>query len=250
MPSSSKRQSPHASAGQGNVATPVTDILAELNRRGSARNVDGMARYGIMVANGKIFGVSVGTLRDLGKRLGRDHALAAALWDTEWYEARMLAAFVDEPARVTPAQMERWCRDFDNWAICDHCCFHLFDKTPHAWTKITQWAKRKPEFERRAAFALIASLGVHDKQADDSSFSRCLPMIERAATDNRNFVKKGVSWALRVVGRRSPALHARSVALAKRLAASKTSSSSRWIGNDALRDLSKPAVLKRLAAKR
>jgi len=227
----------------------VKDILAELKRRGSQRNVDGMARYGITVPNGKIFGVSVGTLRDMGKRIGRDHALGLALWDTEWYEARMLAAFVDEPARVTPAQMNAWCRDFDNWAICDHCCFHLFDKTPHAYKQVPVWAKRKPEFERRAAFALIASLSTHDEKADSAQFVKFLPLIERAATDDRNFVKKGVSWALRGVGRRSPELHAKSVALATKLAASKESSA-RWIGNDALRDLNKPAVVKRMKVRR
>jgi 3-methyladenine DNA glycosylase AlkD len=225
----------------------VKDILAELKRRGSKRNVDGMARYGIVVQNGRIFGVSVGTLRDMGKRIGRDHDLALALWDTGWYEARMLAAFVDEPDRVTPAQMDRWCRDFDNWAICDHCCFHLFDKTPHAYKKVPTWAKRKQEFECRAAFALIASLGVHDKQAEPAAFAKFLPLIERAATDDRNFVKKGVSWALRVVGRRTPELYAQSVALAKKLAVSKDASA-RWIGNDALRDLARPAVVKRLNA--
>jgi 3-methyladenine DNA glycosylase AlkD len=228
--------------------TNVKAILAELKRRASQRNVDGMARYGITVPNGKIFGVSVGTLRDMGKRIGRDHELALGLWDTEWYEARMLAAFVDEPARVTPAQMDAWCRDFDNWAICDHCCFHLFDKTAHACKRVPVWAKRKPEFERRAAFALIASLGVHDKKADAPAFAKFLPLIERAATDDRNFVMKGVSWALRVVGRRTPELHAKSVALATKLAASKESSA-RWIGKDALRDLNKPAVLKRLKSK-
>jgi 3-methyladenine DNA glycosylase AlkD len=238
-----------ASASASDVAQQVRDILAELKRRGSQRNVDGMARYGIVVPSGKIFGVSVGTLRDLGKKLGRHHELALALWDTEWYEARMLAAFVDEPALVTPAQMDRWCRAFDNWAICDHCCFHLFDKTPHAYKKVAQWAKRKPEFERRAAFALLASLAGHDKKAADAAFAKLLPLIERAATDDRNFVKKGVSWALRGIGHRSPALHAQSVALAKRLAASQDSSA-RWVGTDALRDLTRPLVLKRLAKKK
>jgi 3-methyladenine DNA glycosylase AlkD len=145
--------------------------------------------------------------------------------------------------------MDRWCRDFDNWAICDHCCFHLFDRTPHAYKKVLAWAKRKPEFTRRAAFALIASLGVHDKKADPALFLKFLPLIERAATDDRNFVKKGVSWALRVVGRRTPELHAKSVALARKLTTSKHASA-RWIGNDALRDLNKPAVLKRLKDRR
>jgi 3-methyladenine DNA glycosylase AlkD len=160
----------------------------------------------------------------------------------------MLAAFVDEPARVTPAQMDRWCRDFDNWGICDTVCFHLFDRTPHAFRKVAAWARSSSEFERRAAFALLASLAAHDRVSGDEPFARCLPLVEAAAGDDRNFVKKGVSWALRMVGRRSRGLHAASVALARRLAAS-TEASARWIGRDAVRDLTKPAVAAKLAAK-
>jgi len=190
----------------------VRSVLATLERRGTKRNRDGMARYAIHAE--KVFGVSVGDIRKIAKELGRDHELAAALWHTEWYEARMLAAFVDDPKLVTPSQMDHWCRDFDNWAICDTVCFHLFDKTPHAFAKVAQWARKREEFTKRAAFALLASLGVHDKRAEDAKFEECLPLIERAATDDRNFVKKGVSWALRVIGRRSRELHADSVALA------------------------------------
>ena len=154
----------------------------------------------------------------LAKRLGRNHELAAALWDTGWYEARMLTSFVDEPARVTPAQMDRWCRDFDNWAICDTVCFHLFDRTPHAWAKVAQWRDRRDEFVKRAAFALLWSLTVHDKRADDEPFAEGLPLIERAATDERNFVKKAVNMALRAIGKRNPALNAAAVTVARRLA--------------------------------
>ena len=222
----------------------VEGVLAWLERRGSKRNRDGMARYGIVAE--KAYGVSVGDLRDLGKRLGRNHELALALWDTGVYEARMLAPFVDEPERVTPAQMDRWCRDFDNWAICDALCFHLFDKTPYAFRKVEQWAKRKPEFEKRAAFALLASLAGHDKKASDDAFLRCLPLVERAAEDERNFVKKGVSWALRGIGHRNRALHSAAVAVAERLAAS-TEAAARWVGKDTLRDLHRPMVIRRLS---
>jgi len=228
------------------VTPKVGKILAWLERHGSKCNRDGMARYGI-VAN-KVFGVSVGTLRAYGKRLGPSHELAERLWDTAWYDARVLAVFVDEPARVTPAQMDRWCRDFDNWAICDGACFHLFDRTPHAYRKVAQWAKRREEFVKRAAFALVASLALHDKSAPDEAFLKWLPLIERAATDDRNFVKKGVSWALRGVGTRSAALHKASVALARRLTAS-PAPAARWIGNDALRDLTRPLVLRRVKAR-
>jgi len=227
------------------TATDVQGVLAFLKRKGSKKNVDGMARYGI-VAN-KVFGVSVGTLRAHAKKIGRSHELAAALWATGWYEARMLAAFVDDPARVTVAQMERWCRDFDNWAICDTICFHLFDHTPHAWTKVGAWAGRREEFVKRAAFALLASLSVHDKHAPDPLYVRGLTLIERAASDDRNFVKKAVNWALRSIGKRNAALHAAAVAASRRLADS-ANAAARWVGKDALRELTtSPAVLRRLA---
>jgi 3-methyladenine DNA glycosylase AlkD len=157
----------------------------------------------------------------------------------------MLAAFVDDPAQVTPAQMDRWCRDFDSWAIVDTLCFHLFDKTPHAFAKAKAWASRRNEFERRAAFALIASLGVHDKKASDESLANFLPLIERAATDERNFVKKGVSWALRVIGRRSNDLNRSAVALSRKLCESEEPAA-RWVGRDALKELTSPAVIRRL----
>jgi len=225
------------------VEQHVKETLIWLERRGSQRNRAGMARYGIVAP--KAFGVSVGDLRKLGKQLGKSHELAVGLWKTGWYEARMLVPFVGEPERVTPAQMDRWARDFDNWAICDALCFHLFDRSPHAYRKVSAWSTRREEFVRRAAFALAASLALHDRQAPDKAFEQMLPLIERAATDERNFVKKGVSWALRGIGMRSAALHRKSLALARRLAASKDPSA-RWVGRDAIRDLSRPMVVKRV----
>jgi 3-methyladenine DNA glycosylase AlkD len=202
-----------------------------------------MARYAIVAP--KAYGVSVADIRQLAKKLGRDHELAAALWETGWYEARMLTAFVDEPDRVTPTQMDRWARDFDNWAICDTLCFHLFDRTPHAWRKIAQWSTKRDEFVKRAAFALLASIALHDKKEADEPFLRSLELIERGATDDRNFVKKAVSWALRSIGRRNSALNAAAVAVAKRLVES-AESAPRWVGRDALRELTSPAVQRRL----
>ena len=202
-----------------------------------------MARYGIPSDNAS--GVSVADIRLLAKKLGRNHALALGLWETGNYEARMLAPFIDEPARVTPAQMERWCRDFDSWAICDALCFHLFDKTPHAWQKIAKWSTRREEFVKRAAFALLASVALHDKTAPDAPFLKSFVLIERAATDDRNFVKKAVSWALRGIGKRNSALHAAAVKLARRLADS-PNPAARWTGKDALRDLATAATLRRL----
>ena len=216
------------------VTRQAKAAVAELKRLGTKKMRDGMARYAIPSDNA--FGVPVGQIRELGKRLGRNHELAQVLWDSGWYEARMLATFVDEPDLVTPAQMDCWCKDFDNWAICDTACFHLFDKTPHAFKKVSQWSKRKDEFVKRGAFALLASLALHDKKSDDAAFLKCLPLIEQAATDDRNFVKKGVSWALRGIGHRNQALRHSAMALSERLAASHDSTA-RWIGKDALRDL-------------
>jgi 3-methyladenine DNA glycosylase AlkD len=205
-----------------------------------------MARYAI--PSDKAFGVTVGALRGYAKKLGRDHELAMALWADGHYESRMLACFVDDPALVTPAQMDRWCKDFDNWAICDTACFHLFDKTPHAWKKVAAWAPRREEFVRRSAFALIASLSLHDKKAADAPFLRSLRLIERAAPDERNFVKKGVSWAIRSLGRRNAALNTAAVASARRLAAS-AKPAARWVGKDALRELTSASVRRRLGRK-
>lgn len=214
----------------------VAGVVASLKRMGSKRVRDGMARFAIPAD--KAFGIPVGEIRACAKRLGRDHDLAEELWVAGWYEARMLACFVAEPARVTPALMDRWCRDFDSWAICDTACFHLFDRTPHAWRKVRAWSRRREEFEKRAAFALLASLALHDKKASDELFAESLPLVERGASDERNFVKKAVNWALRAIGKRSPALHTAAVALAQRLAES-SDSAPRWVGKDALRELNR-----------
>src|ERR1044072_851319 len=208
------------------VEQEVETAIAWLKRKGTKANRDGMARYAIPSTNA--FGVSMPNIQSLAKQLGRSHELAAALWDTGWYEARFLASFVDEPERVTPAQMDRWCRDFDNWAVCDTVCFALFDRTRHAWAKVEQWAGRSEELVKCAAFALLASVAAHAKGAPDEKSLVCLPLVERAATDERNFVKKGVSWALRGVAHRNAALHAAALELAQRLAAS-DDATARWI---------------------
>jgi 3-methyladenine DNA glycosylase AlkD len=226
------------------TAERVTDALAWLERRGSKRVRDDMRfRYGITAP--KAYGVPVGTIQQLGKQLGRDHDLALALWGTGWYEARMLCAFMDQPERVTPAQMDRWARDFDNWGICDTVCFHLFDRTPHAWKKVGPWSRRREEFVKRAGFALLAGLALHDKKADDEAFLAGLALIEPAAEDGRNFVKKGVSWALRVIGRRNRALNVACLETARRLAGS-DQPAAQWIGRLAVKELASPAVRRKL----
>jgi 3-methyladenine DNA glycosylase AlkD len=244
MPTTAARKTPDQHTAQ--TANDVDAALAWLKKRGTKANRDGMARYAIVAPH--VFGVSVGDLRGFGKRLGVRHDLAEPLWKTGWYEARMLVAFVADPARVTPAQMDRWTRDFDNWAICDHLTFHLFDRSPHAWRKVDQWAVKDAEFVKRASFALLAALALHDKAAGDREYLDRLPLIERAATDPRNFVKKGVSWALRSIGSRNVALHAAALSLADRLAAAKDASA-RWVGKDAQRDLSRPLIAARVAKK-
>jgi 3-methyladenine DNA glycosylase AlkD len=245
----SKKKSPPKKISTG-TQLPLQDevqaVLTSLERKSTLRDRENLARFGITA--GKAFGVSMANLLQLANRLGRNHPLAAALWDTGWYEARLLAALVDEPASVTPAQMDRWCRDFDNWGLCDTVCFHLFDRTPHAWRKVTQWSTRRDEFAKRAAFALLACLALHDKHTGDAPFLEGLLLVERAATDERNFVKKSVSWALRAVGERSPALNAAAVTVAQRLADS-PDPTARWMGKGALKEFSRPAVKRRLAAR-
>ena len=224
-------------------AERVREALAWLERHGTRRTREEMlTRYGITAP--KAFGVPVGTIQQLAKRLGRDHDLAAALWETGWYEARMLTSFIGDPARVTSAQMDSWARDFDNWGICDTVCFHLFDRTPHAWRKVGPWSRRREEFVKRAAFALLAGLALHDKAAGDEPFLQSLVLVERAASDDRNFVKKGVSWALRAVGRRNAALNVAALAVARRLSAS-PEAAARWVGKDALRELTRLASARR-----
>jgi 3-methyladenine DNA glycosylase AlkD len=224
----------------------VETVLAALEKAGSANVRDGYGRYGIVAD--KAYGVRMGTIQKLAKAYGKDHALATALWDTGVYEARMMAAYVGEPAKVTPAQMDRWAKQFDNWAVCDTLCFALWDRTPHAFAKVHAWAMREDELVKRAAFALLAGVALHDKGPNDDELATTLPLCEAAAPDARNFVKKGVSWALRTIGTRDHALHARVVALATKLA-KRDDAPSRWVGKDVLRDLERPLVAKRLAAK-
>ena len=205
----------------------VAEALSWLKKHSKKSVRDGMARYAI--PSDKALGVLMGDIQKLGKLLGRDHALALELWKTDVYEARMLCAYVDEPERVTPAQMDAQARDFDNWAICDTLCFALWVRTPHAFAKIRKWATSRDEYVKRASFALLASMALRHKESTDADYLRLIPLMEKAASDERNFVKKAVSWALRGVGRRSIALNRKSIALAKKLAASEDAAP-RWIG--------------------
>jgi 3-methyladenine DNA glycosylase AlkD len=223
--------------------TTAAAVLTELESLGSPAGIATLARVGIVTK--RAWGVRMKDIQAVAKRAGRDHQLALELWNAGWYESQTIATFIAEPKKLTPEQMDTWAAGFDNWGICDTMCFHLFDVTPHAFPKIDAWATRPEEFVRRASFALLASLALHDRIAPAEAFIKRLPLIEAAATDNRNFVKKGVSWALRLIGRRNPACHVASLELAKRLASS-TDPSSRWIGKDAVRDITTPAAMKRV----
>lgn len=210
--------------------------LADLESRADGSAGEGLARYGIVTAD-RVIGMSMKQVQAAAKTIGKDHALAQQLWDAGIYEARMLACYVDDPRQVTPEQMDAWSRGFDNWATCDTACFVLFDRTPHAFGRVDAWAGRNDEFGRRAAFALLASLALHDKKAPDAPFRERLDLIEQAAGDDRNFVKKAVNWALRGIGaRKSPVLQAAALAMAEKLSASGVTSA-RWVGKDAARQL-------------
>ena len=202
-----------------------------------------MARFGIDTT--RAVGVTVTELRRFARDLGHDHELAAALWASGVHEARLLASLVDEPAMVSEAQMEAWVADLDSWDVCDGVCGNLFDRTPLALDKAVEWSSREPEFQKRAAFALMASAAVHRKDLPDAAFASLLPVIRAQAIDERNYVKKAVSWALRQIGKRSSGLNSQAVRTAEQIERI-DSRAARWVARDALRELRSDAVQARL----
>jgi 3-methyladenine DNA glycosylase AlkD len=227
------------------------EIVERLRLLASEENRAGMARFGINTD--RALGISVTTLRKEARGVLRPikddaqsrHTLAAGLWDSEIHEARILAALVDDPTLVTEEQMESWVVGFDSWDLCDQVCSNLFDRTELSWAKAAEWATRGAEFEKRAGFALMAALAWHRKDAPSERFRPFLALIEAEATDDRNFVRKAVNWALRQIGKRDAELNAEAVAVADRLRQSETRSA-RWIGSDAYRELTGDAVRGRL----
>jgi 3-methyladenine DNA glycosylase AlkD len=203
-----------------------------------------MARFGINTE--KVFGVSMAAQRPLERKYRRNHELAADLWASGFHEARILAALIEDPKLVTPRQMDAWVADFNSWDVCDQACMRVFAKTPYVAEKVVKWAKDKREFVRRAAFATIAGYTVSAKKAADAEFTPFLALIEAYSTDERNFVRKAVNWALRQIGKHSPSLHRPALALAEKLAASENKTQ-RWIGKDAVKELTDPAQLARIA---
>jgi 3-methyladenine DNA glycosylase AlkD len=223
------------------------EILKQLESLSNPDAVAGMARFGINPKN--TYGVSIPVLRKMAKQIGKNHLLAQQLWtSSSIHEARILAGMIDVPEKVTETQLERWVKDFDSWDVCDQCCSNLFDKTKFAHKKAIEWSKRREEFVKRAGFVLMATLAVHDKEADNQKFMRFLPIIKREATDERNFVKKAVNWALRQIGKRNSALNKIAIQTAKKIQKI-DSKSARWIASDAIRELTSEAVRKKLVRK-
>ncbi len=219
------------------------EILKQLKSLSNPDVVAGMARFGINPKN--TYGVSIPVLRKMAKQIGKNHLLAQQFWTSSGiHEARILAGMIDVPEKVTETQLERWVKDFDSWDVCDQCCSNLFDKTKFAHKKAIEWSKRREEFVKRAGFVLMATLAVHDKEADNQKFMRFLPIIKREATDERNFVKKAVNWALRQIGKRNSALNKIAIQKAKEIQKI-DSKSARWIASDALRELTGEAIQKK-----
>jgi 3-methyladenine DNA glycosylase AlkD len=219
------------------------EILNQLKSSANPEAVAGMARFGINAKN--TYGVPIPVLRKMAKKIGKNHRLAEELWHSGVHEARILASMIDLPGMVTEKQMESWVRDFDSWDVCDQCCSNLFDKTRFAHQKATEWSRRKEEFVKRAGFVLMATLSVHDKASNNQKFLRFVPIIKREATDDRNFVKKAVNWALRQIGKRNLSLNREAVKAAEEVQKI-GSKSAKWIASDALRELTSKAVQKKL----
>jgi len=218
------------------------EILKQLKSLYNPDAVAGMARFGINATN--TYGVSIPVLRKMAKQIGKNHLLAEKLWNSGIHEARILAPLIDPPETVTERQMETWVKDFDSWDVCDQCCSNLFDKTKFAHKKALEWSKRREAFVKRAGFVLMATLAVHDKETDNQKFLRFLPVIKREATDERNFVKKAVNWALRQIGKRNSALNKIAIQTAKQIE-KMDSKSARWIASDAIRELTHRAIQKK-----
>jgi len=221
-------------------------VLRELKKLANPKVRAKMAYFGVKVP--KAYGISVPVLHRLARRIGRNHKLAEQLWASGIHEARILVTLIGEPGKVTSAQMERWVRDFDSWDVVDAACCYLFAHAGSAWSKVNAWSRRSAEFQKRAAFSLVAYLSYKDKKAPDARFERFLRVIEREAWDERNFVRKAVNWALRNIGKRNVRLNRAAVRAAQRIR-QQESRSARWIAADALRELRSDAVQVRLRKK-
>jgi 3-methyladenine DNA glycosylase AlkD len=216
----------------------VTEVLSRLRSMQNPEAVEAMKRQGVTPR--AALGVSPAQMKQVAAEIGLDRLIAQQLWASGIHDARVLASMVDDPARVTPKQMERWVRDFDSWALCDACCFNLFHKTPFAYAKAVAWSARKEEYVKRAAFSLVAALAVNDVKAEDSEFLRFIPILKREAGDDRPIVRKSMGWALKEIGKRNKALRKVALETAKELDRMEAKAA-RWIAADVLKELSAPA---------
>ena len=239
-----KRSGSWSRAGSG-PSISVEYVMDELWHKSSPKAVEGMSRFGIQTS--KALGVSISQLREFAKQVGTNHELAQKLWKTGVHEARILASMIDDPETVSEEQMEGWAMDFDSWDVVDGCCGNLFDKTKFAIKKAYEWSKRKEEYIKRAGFVLMAEMAVHDKKASDKTFLDFLPVILREASDERNFVKKAVNWALRQIGKRNTILNAAAIKTCADIKGSDYKSA-KWIAADALRELTSASVKNKLAS--
>jgi len=221
----------------------VKDVLDKLQSKAQPEQLKGMAKYGMTVE--QRLGVSVPDMRKLAKEIGRDHKLALDLWRTGIAEARILAAMVGDPAKLTEEQMEDWVKGINSWDVCDQVCMNLFEKNQLAWKKIVDWSEREEKFVKRTAFSLIACLAWHDKKASDERFIALLPVIIRGAMDERNFVKKAVNWSLRNIGKRNLNLNKAAITAAREIK-QLDSKAARWVASDAIRELESESIQKRL----
>ena len=217
-------------------------IIVQLKSQADPAAVEGMVRYGINPEN--TLGISIPTLRAMAREIGKDHQLAEELWASGIHEARILASIIDDPHQVTEEQMERWVADFDSWDVCDQVCSNLFDRTTFAYQKAIEWSSGEAEFIKRAGFAMMAALAVHDKRAGDERFEPFFPIIVRQATDERNYVKKAVNWALRNIGKRNRHLNTRTIEIARKIEQI-DSKVARWIANDTLKELTDERIQSR-----
>lgn len=214
----------------------AAQVIKELKKHTNSKNIEGMKRFGIKTDNA--IGVGMVPLKELAKEIGKNHALGLELWESEYREARHLAYLISDYKQLTKKQMESWVKDFDSWDICDGTCMHLFRKSPDAFDLAFIWAKKKSEFIRRAGFTLMATLAVHEKKRADHDFLLFFPLIVEFASDERNFVKKAVNWALRQIGKRTEFLKWEALSLAYEIR-EQDSKAARWVANDAIRELEK-----------
>lgn len=228
------------------MAITVDQVLDLLKSKADPSSLEKMSRFGI--ETDQRLGLSVPDIRAIARKIGSNHQFALDLWKTEIKEARLLAGMIEVASEVTEQQLEDWAADFDSWDVCDLVCNDLIKSTSFAWKKVHEWSKREEEYVKRAAFALLASLSIHDKQTDDQKFVNTFPLIRSAATDSRNFVKKAVNWALRNIGKRNLALNKKAIELAEDLLVMGDPTAT-WNARDTLRELRSEKVQKRLAEK-